>query len=113
MSEYSHSRAMEAARELFPTVETHGPERSTEQFAKLAQGLLQTHEWAAEIILKHMRTQEIRWRMCESEQYPGMMELRAYDEDGREYYLASSPCGRICICTRHPEQKWEELPCQT
>ena len=67
MSEYSHSRAMEAARELFPAVETHGPERSTEQFAKLAQGLLQTHEWAAEIILKHMEPEERGIEMSEKE----------------------------------------------
>lgn len=64
MSEYSHSRAMAAARELFPTVESHGPDPTEAKTAKLARILLETQQWAAEIILKHMSMSESDDGVC-------------------------------------------------
>lgn len=38
-----------------------------------------------------------RWEIASSKEYPGMFELNGIDCQLHRYYLAVTPCGRICL----------------
>jgi len=38
-----------------------------------------------------------RWDVTPSRQYPGMFELRGISGELRHFYMAATPCGRICL----------------
>lgn len=42
-----------------------------------------------------------RWEIIPSKDYPGMFELNGIDGKLHRYYLATTPCGRICLRDRH------------
>ena len=51
-----------------------------------------------------------RWEVTESKQYPGMFELTGQDGMLKRYYLASTPCGRICL-REHSELPEHDSTC--